>query len=288
MGAPSAEDGRAPVRQLRVVVTAADYDAAVAFYRDTLGLPEAASFADPEGRVVILDAGRATLEIADPGHAAYADRVEGVAVVEASPRAPGSPRSDSLPKSPRHGQVRIAFEVTDAAGTTRRLEAAGARVVAEPVRTPWDSLNARLDGPAGLELTLFEELGAEPGGADPARWERRRMALAWGPAEAAAARTRLVELAGALPDVEVADGHGHTGFLLRAKRFAWLLVDHHGDGRLALWVKAPPGEREALVSDDPARFFVPAYLGPRGWFGAQLDPASAPDWELVGELFEQA
>ena len=56
------------------------------------------------------------------------------------------------------GHVRVAFEVDDAAAATRVLEGAGARVIAEPVRTPWDSLNARLDGPAGLQLTLFTEL----------------------------------------------------------------------------------------------------------------------------------
>lgn len=136
----------AGVRELRLVVTAEDYDAAVRFYRDVLGLPESAAFSDPDGRVVILDAGRATIEIADPPHARYVDRVEGVD--RAGP--PATP------------QVRVALEVTDAHGTTRRLEAAGATVVAEPVETPWRSLNARLDGPGGLELTLFEELGGGP------------------------------------------------------------------------------------------------------------------------------
>lgn len=136
----------AGVRELRLVVTAEDYDAAVRFYRDVLGLPESAAFSDPDGRVVILDAGRAMIEIADPPHARYVDRVEGVD--RAGP-----------PLTP---QVRVALEVTDAQGTTRRLEAAGATVVAEPVETPWRSLNARLDGPGGLELTLFEELGGGP------------------------------------------------------------------------------------------------------------------------------
>jgi lactoylglutathione lyase len=138
------------VRQLRLVVTADDHDAAVAFYRDALGLPESAAFSDPDGQVVILDAGRATVEIADRAHAAYVDRVEGV-----DRAADGT--------TPPVGTVRVAFEVTDARGATRRLEAAGARVVAQPVRTPWDSLNARLDGPADLELTVFEELGSGPG-----------------------------------------------------------------------------------------------------------------------------
>ena len=127
------------VRQLRVVVTADDYDAAVAFYRDALGLAEEGAFAAEGGRVTILDAGRATLEITDPVHAAYIDRVEVGRRVA--------------------GHIRLAFEVPDAAAATARLREAGATVLADPVVTPWNSLNARLTGPADLQLTLFQELG---------------------------------------------------------------------------------------------------------------------------------
>ena len=127
------------VRQMRLVVTADDYDDALRFYRDALGLPELGAFTVEGGRVTILDAGRATLELTDPVHAAYIDRVEvGERVA---------------------GHVRVAFEVEDASVATTRLAAAGARVIAPPVVTPWRSLNARLEGPAGLQLTLFEELG---------------------------------------------------------------------------------------------------------------------------------
>jgi predicted enzyme related to lactoylglutathione lyase len=126
------------VRQLRVVVTAEDYDQAVAFYRDALGLQEKAAHASPGGRVTILEAGRATLEIADPAQAEFIDRVEVGRRVA--------------------GHIRIAFEVADTAEATATLAEAGATVIAEPVRTPWDSLNARLEGPAGLQLTLFQEL----------------------------------------------------------------------------------------------------------------------------------
>lgn len=130
-----------PVRQMRLVVTADDYDAALAFYRDVLGLPVLGAFAAEGGRVTILDAGRATLELTDPLHAAYIDRVEvGERVA---------------------GHVRVAFEVDDARQATTRLTDAGARLLAAPVVTPWNSLNARLEGPAGLQLTLFEEL--DPG-----------------------------------------------------------------------------------------------------------------------------
>ncbi|WP_308800079.1 VOC family protein [Agromyces silvae] len=131
-----------PVLQLRVVVETEDFDAAVAFYRDALGMPEFFAFADGDGadddRVAILDAGRATLELASPGHKRAIDAIE----------ADGR-------ESPR---IRLAFEVTDATGTTRRLADVGARVVAEPVETPWRSLNSRLDAPGDLQITLFEEL----------------------------------------------------------------------------------------------------------------------------------
>ena len=128
------------VRELRLVVTVEDYEEAVAFYRDVLGLTEQGAYQAPNGGLVtILEAGRATLEIANAAQADYIDEVEvGERVA---------------------GKYRVAFEVSDSAGATRRLEAAGARVVAEPTRTPWDSLNARLEGPGGIQLTLFQELG---------------------------------------------------------------------------------------------------------------------------------
>jgi catechol 2,3-dioxygenase-like lactoylglutathione lyase family enzyme len=131
------------VRQLRLVVTAADYDAALRFYRDVLGMDEAEAVSSPGGRIAILDAGRATLEVVDEAHARYIDDVEVGRRVA--------------------GHIRVAFEVDDSAATTTALTAAGAELVAPPTRTPWDSLNARLEAPAGLQLTLFSELrGAAP------------------------------------------------------------------------------------------------------------------------------
>lgn len=129
--------------EMRLVLTASDYDAALHFYRDALGLRELGAFASEGGHVTILDAGRATLEIADPAHAAYVDRVEVGRRVA--------------------GHVRVAFRVAGARATTDDLVAAGATLVAAPVETPWRSLNARLEGPAGLQLTLFEELAPEFG-----------------------------------------------------------------------------------------------------------------------------
>jgi lactoylglutathione lyase len=125
----------APVHEMRLVVTADDFAEAVRFYRDVLGLPERAAFASPGGHVVILEAGRATLEIADPGQAAYIDEVEVGRRVA--------------------GHIRVAFAVDHSAAMTRTLEAAGATVIAEARPTPWNSLNARLEGPGGLQLTLF-------------------------------------------------------------------------------------------------------------------------------------
>jgi len=94
--------------------------------------------------VLILDAGRATLELSNPAQVAMIDDVEvGRAVAHPFPL-----------------RVRVAFEVRDAAATTATLVDAGAVPVAPPTRTPWNSLNARLEGPDGLQLTAFEELGS--------------------------------------------------------------------------------------------------------------------------------
>jgi hypothetical protein len=106
--------------------------------------------------------------------------------------------------------------------------------------------------------------------------------------ETARVRDRLDAVALALPGVSAEDAHGHRSYLVKGKRIAWQLVDHHGDDRLALWVKAPTGEQQGLVGADPARYFVPPYLGPSGWVGVLLDDASHPDWGQVTELLEQA
>ena len=130
-----------PVMQLRLVVEADDFDEAVSFYRDVLGLAEEAAFEGPgSARVVILQVGRATLEVANPAQHRMIDEVEVGRHV--------------APK------LRVAFEVTDSRQVTSELVAAGATLVAPPVETPWRSLNARLDAPAGLHITLFQELGS--------------------------------------------------------------------------------------------------------------------------------
>jgi catechol 2,3-dioxygenase-like lactoylglutathione lyase family enzyme len=127
------------VRQLRLVVEAPDFDDAVHFYRDVLGLSEEFAVAGPGGaQVVILDAGRATLELANPAQKRYIDQVE--------------VGRDVAPR------LRVAFEVSDANGVARELVEAGAELIAQPVETPWHSLNARLAAPADLQITLFQEL----------------------------------------------------------------------------------------------------------------------------------
>ena len=98
-------------------------------------------------------------------------------------------------------------------------------------------------------------------------------------------RARVSGLVADLPGVVTEDSFGHVGFLLRRQRIAWLLVDHHGDGRITLCVKAPPGELETLQAADPERYFRPAYV--RGWVGVELYEIE-PDWDEVAALLEQA
>jgi hypothetical protein len=73
---------------------------------------------------------------------------------------------------------------------------------------------------------------------------------------------------------------------VRGKTFAMFLDNHHGDGRVALWCKAPPGAQAEIVAADPRRFFVPPYVGPRGWIGARLD--LDPDWGAVAACVEDS
>jgi lactoylglutathione lyase len=123
------------VLELRVALTVDDFDEALAFYRDALGLAQLADWSSDSGRVVLLEAGRATLELLDDAQAAEVDRVE------AGRRVAGT--------------VRLALEVADTAATAQRLVAAGAEAVAEPLTTPWGDTNARVRAPDGMQLTLF-------------------------------------------------------------------------------------------------------------------------------------
>jgi methylmalonyl-CoA/ethylmalonyl-CoA epimerase len=125
----------ADVTELRVALTVQDFGQALAFYRDALGLEQVADWTSATGRVVVLDAGRATLELLDNAQA------ETVDAIEAGYRVSGT--------------VRLAIRVADSQDMAARLVAAGAGQVAPPVRTPWGDRNARVRAPDGMQLTLF-------------------------------------------------------------------------------------------------------------------------------------
>ena len=101
-----------------------------------------------------------------------------------------------------------------------------------------------------------------------------------GERETVLARIRAICLA--LPETSERLSHGAPTFFVRGKRaFVMVLTDHHGDGRYALWCAAPDGMQKMLVEADPERFFVPPYVGHRGWLGVRLDRGLHWD-ELTG------
>ena len=131
------------VQEFRITLTVDDFDAAVRLYRDALGLPQVADWSSDRGRVLLLDAGRATLELFDEAQAAMVDDLEVGERVS--------------------GKVRFALRVADADVTATTLVDAGAAAVAGPVDTPWGDRNARVAAPDGMQLTLFtpgEEQGS--------------------------------------------------------------------------------------------------------------------------------
>lgn len=122
-------------RELRLILTVDDFEAALRLYRDGLGLREVPAVSSPDGHVAILEAGRATLELADETHAAWIDEVE------------VGHRSA--------GEVRIAFAVDDIDDASGRVTATGQLALAPPVGTPFGSRNVRFEGVGGVQLTLF-------------------------------------------------------------------------------------------------------------------------------------
>jgi lactoylglutathione lyase len=130
------DDG--PVTELRVALTVDDYDGALRFYRDVLGLPVVESWDQPAGSGAVLAAGRATLELLSAPQAALVDEVEvGERVA---------------------GPVRLAMEVEESVATAEALAAGGAERLGGPVVTPWAHRNVRLRAPDGMQLTLFTVL----------------------------------------------------------------------------------------------------------------------------------
>ena len=102
--------------------------------------------------------------------------------------------------------------------------------------------------------------------------------------DVAARRDRLLRLCCSLPEAEAERaGATHYAFKVRKKIFGYYTYNHHGDGVIALWCKAPPGERDRLVQENPSRYFVPPYVGPKGWVALRLDTARV-DWKAVKEL----
>jgi hypothetical protein len=106
--------------------------------------------------------------------------------------------------------------------------------------------------------------------------------------DSASRRKRLIEICTALPEVtyDVA-GDEHLAFRVRKKIFAYYLFDHHGDGMIAFCCKSNLSEQRRLVRSDAETFFVPAYVGPKGWVGVRLDLDDV-DWEIVTELAQRA
>ncbi|WP_062522325.1 VOC family protein [Demequina silvatica] len=131
--------------QLRLVLHAPDLEEALALFRDALGMPVSLDLSTPtdegDARVVVLEAGRATLELVNTAQRAHIDALE-----------VGRPVAR---------EVRLALQVDDAAAASAAALAAGAEQVAPPTRTPWGSLNARLETPVGVQLTLFEQVEEE-------------------------------------------------------------------------------------------------------------------------------
>ncbi len=105
---------------------------------------------------------------------------------------------------------------------------------------------------------------------------------------AADARARIEAICAALPEAVTGPaGERHVACTVRGRTFAYLLEDHHGDGRLAVNLKAAAGRNAELIDADPDAFFMPPYLGARGWVGVRLDAAEV-DWVLVEDLMRDS
>jgi hypothetical protein len=97
--------------------------------------------------------------------------------------------------------------------------------------------------------------------------------------------THLTKIALAPPETARRCHAQHAAFLVRKRIFAYFLKDHHGDGIVSLCCKVFPGDNTALAAAQPARFYLPAYIGPRGWVALRLDRGNV-DWNEVEELLK--
>lgn len=131
---------KTPPRQLRLIIETDAFDEALTFYRDALGMPEQPAFATQgDDRVAILHAGLATIELATPEHARAIDQVE------------AAPPSDGP-------VLRLALEVDSTEEAVEEAAATGAASIAPATETPFRTINARVQGPAGWQVTFFQEL----------------------------------------------------------------------------------------------------------------------------------
>jgi predicted DNA-binding protein (MmcQ/YjbR family) len=96
-------------------------------------------------------------------------------------------------------------------------------------------------------------------------------------------RAKVSAICLALPEATSTDLGDHADFRVGKKVFAYFLDDHHGDGIVGMWCKVLPGENERLIAASPRKFYMPAYVGPRGWVGLRLDRQTM-DWAEVKEL----
>lgn len=104
---------------------------------------------------------------------------------------------------------------------------------------------------------------------------------------AGAGLDRVLAICDALPEVAVTAEAQHTSFTVRGRRFAWHLVDHHGDGRVSVECKAAPGVNRAMADADPARCYLPPYTARHGWVGVHLD-VDGVDWDGLADLLVDA
>lgn len=98
---------------------------------------------------------------------------------------------------------------------------------------------------------------------------------------------RLRRLCLSFPEATERLSHGEPTWFVRDKRVFAMFSDHHHDDRVGFWAPAPPGDQRALVAEDPERFFVPPYVGGKGWIGVRLD-VSGLDWDRIAEIVEDA
>jgi|SRR5688500_6723181 len=135
MSTPNPND---PILELRVALSTRDYERSVKFYCDGLGLEPAAIWNNDGGRALILDMGKATLELFDEKQAEVIDQLEAGQRIS--------------------GQIRFALQVPDSKAAMERLLAHGATLIHSPIVTPWGDYNVRLQDPDGIQITLFQVL----------------------------------------------------------------------------------------------------------------------------------